>query len=66
MKVKLGFTLYLKLYKRGQLVERTHTHMYFDRDGIQTGRKSSRRFSWEDRGSRNSFTEQTKPTQVDM
>ena len=23
--MKLGFMLYLKLYKRGQLVERTHT-----------------------------------------
>ena len=25
MKVKLGFTLYLKLYNRGKLVERAHT-----------------------------------------
>ena len=31
--------LYLNLYKRGQLVERTHT-LYFDRDRIQTGRES--------------------------
>ena len=63
MKVKLGFTLYLKLYKRGQLVERTH--LYFNRDRIQIGRKSDRRFSWEDGGSTRRFIEQTKPTQVE-
>ena len=26
VKVKLGFSLSIKLYKKGQLVERTHTH----------------------------------------
>ena len=39
--------------------------MYFDRERIQTGgAKSDKGFSWEDRGSRSRFTEQTESTQI--
>ena len=41
MKVKLGFSLYLSYNRKvNWLRGHTHTHLYSDRDMIQTGRES--------------------------
>ena len=57
MKDKLGFSLYLKLYKRDQLGERTHTLVFRQRQDIDRERKSDRGFSWEDGGASNGIIE---------
>ena len=62
MKVKLGFSLYLKLYKRSQLVERIHTLIFRERRDIEMETKS-------DRGERTKIIElpgRTDPAQVNM
>ena len=64
MKVKLGFSLYLKLYKKGQLVERTHTLLFQQRQDTDRERKSNRRFSWEDEEASNRITKLTSKTEL--